>query len=161
MPMPFYMSIQGQSQGLISQGAGEQSGHEDEVLCQAFEHVVSVPMDSQSGTATGKRVHRAMVITKAVDRATPMLYNAMVNNERLTKVTIKHYRIDPTGVEQNHFTVELENAIVSSIRASAPNYLDPAKEQFTYTEEVSFAYQRITWTWVVGGVMSMDEWIST
>jgi type VI secretion system secreted protein Hcp len=159
MPLPFYMSVKGDKQGLISGRAGEQTSHEDEILCQAFRHKVYVPHDSASGAPTGKRVHGPLIITKNVDRSTPLLYSAMVNNERLTKVIIKHYKPDLTGVQQNHFTVELDDAIIVAIEASQPNYLDKAKEQFTYTEEVSFAYQKITWTWEDGGVMSMDEWM--
>lgn len=158
MAQPFYMSITGERQGNITERAGEQRGHENEILCQAFEHVVLVPTDTQSSVPTGKRVHKAMMITKSVDRSSPQLYSALVNNERLTNITIKHYRIDPTGTLQNHFTVKLSNAVVISIRAWQPNYLNPATAQISYTEEVSFAYQAIDWLWEDGGVEAMDEW---
>ncbi|MDQ1327570.1 MAG: type secretion system secreted protein Hcp [Candidatus Poribacteria bacterium] len=161
MAQPFYMSITGESQGNITERAGEQEGHENEILCQAFEHAILVPSNEQSGVATGKRVHKAMMITKAVDRSSAQLYSALVNNERLTDVTIKHYRTDPTGTLQNHFTVKLSNAVIISIRAWQPNYLNPATEQISYTEEVSFAYQAIDWLWVDGGVEAMDEWLTT
>jgi type VI secretion system secreted protein Hcp len=84
----------------------------------------------------------------------------LVNNERLSDITIKHYRTDPTGTLQNHFTVKLTNAVVISIRAWQPNYLNPATEYISYTEEVAFAYQTIDWLWVDGGVEAMDEWIA-
>jgi type VI secretion system secreted protein Hcp len=161
MAQPFYMSITGERQGNITEGAGEQEGHENEILCQAFEHVILVPHDVQNGMATGKRVHRAMMITKPVDKSSPKLYAALVNNERLTEATIKHYRIDPTGTLQNHFTVKLTNAVIVSIKAWQPNYLSPATEQISYTEEVSFAYQTIDWLWVDGGVEAMDEWMTS
>ena len=160
MAQPFYMSITGDSQGNITERAGEQEGHENEILCQAFEHVVLIP-SGDGGLPTGKRVHRAMMITKAVDRSSPKLYSALVNNERLTEATIKHYRTDSTGTLQNHFTVKLTNAVIISIKAWQPNYLNPATEQISYTEEVSFAYQTIDWLWVDGGVEAMDEWITT
>jgi len=159
MAQPFYMSITGDRQGNITERAGEQEGHENEILCQAFEHVVLVPNDS--GVPTGKRVHKAMMLTKSVDRSSPKLYAALVNNERLTNITIKHYRTDPTGTLQNHFTVKLSNAVIISIRAWQPNYLNPATEQISYTEEVSFAYQAIDWLWVDGGVEAMDEWLTS
>jgi len=160
MAQPFYMSITGERQGNITDRTGEQEGHENEILCQAFEHAVLVPRDDQSGLATGKRIHRAMMIIKSVDRSSPQLYSALVNNERLTEITIKHYRTDPTGTLQNHFTVKLTNAVIVSIKAWQPNYLNPATEQISYTEEVSFAYQTIDWLWVDGGVESMDEWMA-
>jgi len=159
MPLPFYMSVKGSKQGNISDKAGEQLGHENEILCQSFHHDVQIPTDISTGLAAGKRVHGPMNIIKNIDRTSPMLYSALVSNELLTEVVIKHYKTDPTGTLQNHFTVKLENAIIKAIRASAPNYLDQTKEQFTYTEEVSFTYQKISWLWVDGGIESYDEWM--
>jgi len=161
MSQPFYMSIKGEKQGNISKGAGTQEGHKDEILCQALEHEIRVPRDMSSSTPTGKRIHSPIVITKELDRSSPMLYSALVNNERLTKITIKHYKPDYAGILQNHFTVELDNAVVVSIEASQPSYLDKANEHISYTEKVAFAYQTITWTWLDGGVMAMDDWSAT
>ncbi|ELJ8670188.1 type VI secretion system effector Hcp-2, partial [Vibrio cholerae] len=55
MPTPCYISIEGQTQGLITAGActadsiGDSfvEGHEDEMLVQQFDHVVTVPTDPQ------------------------------------------------------------------------------------------------------------------
>ncbi|TKE89017.1 type VI secretion system tube protein Hcp, partial [Vibrio kanaloae] len=51
MPTPCYISIQGEIQGLITSGActsdsiGDSyvEGHEDEMLVQKFDHVITVP----------------------------------------------------------------------------------------------------------------------
>ena len=75
MPTPAYMSIEGNTQGLITAGAFTadsvgniyQEGHEDEVLVNAFEHRVTVPCDVQSGQPTGQRVHKPVIITKIFD----------------------------------------------------------------------------------------------
>ncbi|MFP1764477.1 type VI secretion system effector Hcp1, partial [Lonsdalea quercina] len=56
MPTPCYISIEGKTQGNITAGAFTSDsvgniyvqGHEDEMLVQEFQHVVTVPTDPQS-----------------------------------------------------------------------------------------------------------------
>ncbi|MFT6980306.1 MAG: type VI secretion system Hcp family effector [Marinobacter psychrophilus] len=56
MPTPCYINIEGQTQGHITAGAFTADsvgniyveGHEDEILVQAFSHVVTVPTDPQT-----------------------------------------------------------------------------------------------------------------
>ncbi len=53
MPTPAYISIEGSTQGSITQGAFTeasvgniwQEGHENEILVQAIEHRVTIPRD--------------------------------------------------------------------------------------------------------------------
>ena len=55
MPMPFYMTMTGTTQSAI-EGSCDQSGREGTILCQAFQHDISIPRDPQSGQPTGLRV---------------------------------------------------------------------------------------------------------
>ncbi len=72
MPIPAYMSIEGESQGDITEGANTedsvgndyQEEHEDEFLVQEFQHEISVPTNPQSGQPSGQRVHGHLVVTK-------------------------------------------------------------------------------------------------
>ena len=64
MPIPAYMSVEGVTQGLITEGAlteesvGNmyQEGHDDSFMVQAFEHCINIPRDSQSGQPSGTAV---------------------------------------------------------------------------------------------------------
>lgn len=66
MPTPAYISIQGKTQGNITQGAFTadsvgnvyQEGHEDQILVQEVEHLIATPTDPQSGQPSGQRVHK-------------------------------------------------------------------------------------------------------
>jgi len=158
MPMPFHMSLTGNTQGNISQGASTMKGREDTILCQGLEHEVSIPRDLQTGQPTGKRVHRALTITKVYDKTSPKLYQALVTGERMSDVTFKFYRITPAGAEEHYFTTKLENAIIVSIKPWVPNCLDPARERFTHMEDISFTYRKIIWTWEVDGIEAEDDW---
>lgn len=158
MPMPFHMSMTGNTQGNITEGACDIQGREDTCLCQALEHKVSIPSDRQTGLPTGKRVHGPIKVTKVFDKASPKIFQALVTGEQMSDVIFKFYRIDPTGIEEHYYTIKLANAIIVSVDPWVPNCLDPVKESFTHMEDVSFTYRTITWTWEVDGIESQDDW---
>jgi len=49
----------------------------------AVNHEIISPRDVVSGQATGKRQHKPFVITKELDKSTPLLFSALVNNENI------------------------------------------------------------------------------
>jgi len=166
MPTPAYLELEGFTQGAITEGAFTedsvgniyQEGHENEILVQAFNHVVSVPTDVQSGQPTGQRMHKPMTITKVFDKSSPLLYVALSTGERLTKCLLKFYRTSTSGTQEHYFTVELEDAIVTNIQAYMPNCQDPSQAHFTHLEDISFTYRQITWTHEIAGTSGSDDW---
>ena len=163
MAISTYMRLKGQKQGEIK-GSCEQKGRENSVIVIAVSHEVVSPRDSESGLATGKRMHKPLVITKELDRATPLLYNSLVHNENIPKWVMLFYKpqIRATGgmgQEVNHFAIKLTNATVASITLRMPNNKHPELKQFETYEEVSFTYEKIEWTWTEGGITGQDSWI--
>jgi type VI secretion system secreted protein Hcp len=166
MPTPAYLSIEGATQGNITEGAFTedsvgnvyQEGHENEILVEAFSHTVTVPTDPQSGAPTGQRVHKPLTITKVFDKSSPMLYTALSSGERLPKCEIKWWRTSSSGTQEHYFTIKLEDAIITNITARMPNCQDPSQAHFTHLEDVSFSYRKITWTHEVGSTSGEDDW---
>lgn len=152
MPIPAYMTITGESQGNISEGALSeesvgtlsQQDHENEIMIEAMEHEIYLPRDRQSGQPSGQAVHNPLMITKIFDKSSPLLYNALVSGESLS-ITITWYRTSADGMQEKYFTHKLNDARVVNIKAIMPNCLDLTKETFTHMEEVSFSYKGITW----------------
>ncbi len=108
---------------------------------QAFSHEIVSPRDPASGLPTGKRQHQPITITKQLDASTPRLLQALVSNENLKSVTI--------GLNENGSqvaTVVLSNASISDYQAHGAS------------ESWSFTYQKITWTWLDGGITASDDW---
>lgn len=111
MPTPAYIKIEGKTQGLLTAGAFTSDsvgnvfveGHEDEILVQEIKHKVTVPTDPQSGQPTGQRVHKPFIFTSALNKATPLMYNALASGEMLPKVTVNWYRTSVEG-KQEHFS---------------------------------------------------------
>lgn len=66
-----------QTQGLITQGAATedsigniwQEGHEDEILVQAIDHVITIPRDPQSGQPSGQLVPKPFKFTAPFNKA--------------------------------------------------------------------------------------------
>jgi type VI secretion system secreted protein Hcp len=165
MPIPAYMSVEGVTQGMITEDALSedsvgnlyQEGHDDSFMVQAFEHSIMIPRDSQSGQPSGTRIHQPLKITKVFDKASPLLYQALVTGESLT-CTIEWFRTSAEGTHEHYFTHEIEGAAIVDIKAIMPNCQDPQTAHFTHLEEVSFSYSTITWTHEIGGTEGTDDW---
>jgi len=166
MPTPAYMSIEGENQGNITEGANSmdsmgnryQEEHENEITVQAFNHQILIPRDPQSGQPSGQRVHEALVITKIFDKSSPKLFAALTSGERLPKVVLKWYRTSMTGQQEHYFTHELEDAMIVDIKTYMPNAQDPSMAHFTHMEDVALTYRKIVWTHEVAGVSGADDW---
>jgi type VI secretion system secreted protein Hcp len=104
-------------------------------------HEIVSPRDPASGLPTGKRQHKPLVITKEMDKSTPLLLNALTTNENITEVLIALLR-DGKQVA----TVKLTNASIASYTSHGQ------------LEHWSLTYRKIEWTWVDGGVSASDDW---
>jgi type VI secretion system secreted protein Hcp len=150
-----YMTAKGQHQGEIKGGA-TQKGREGKIVVIAVDHNLISPTDPASGMATGRVQHKPLVISKEVDRASVGLRNALLNNERLTDVTLQFWQPQMRGglggSETMYYSITLKNARVVSLRHVMPNNRDPAFANRAAYEEVGLLYENITWTWSDGGL---------
>jgi len=164
MALNAYLKLKGQKQGEIK-GSVTQKGREGKIAVIAVSHEVVSPRDAASGLPTGKRMHKPFVITKELDKSSPLLYNALVNNENIPEWELQFWApqlkaTTGTGTEQQHYTVKLLNANIASIDFRMPNNKHPDLMKFAEYEEVAFTYQKITWTWNDGGITAEDDWES-
>jgi type VI secretion system secreted protein Hcp len=166
MPTPAYISIQGKTQGNITQGAFTAEsvgnvyieGHEDQILVQEIEHRITTPTDPQSGQPSGQRVHRPFIFTAALNKATPLMYQALASGEGLTTVEVKWYRTSTEGRQEHFFTTKLEDATIVDIHTVLPHAQDASKAEYTQLIKVSMAYRKISWTHVIAGTEASDDW---
>lgn len=166
MPIPAYLILEGSKQGAITAGSsslqsignGYQEGHENKILVQSFAHQVIVPRDPQSGQPTGQRVHKPLMITKFFDKATPLIYQALVTGELLNHCHLAFYRTATTGGAEHYFSIELTDALIVDVQSRMPNCQDPATSHFTQLEDVYFTYRKIVWTHEISGTSGSDDW---
>jgi type VI secretion system secreted protein Hcp len=157
MALSAYLTIVASKQGPI-RGSVTQKGREGKILVLAVNHEIVCPRDPASGIPTGKRVHKPLLITKELDRSTPLLFNVLVHNENIQSLELQFWQPSPTGVERQHFTIRLTNANISAIHFKLPNTRSPKLSRYTEYEEVAFTYQKIEWTWNEGGITTDDDW---
>ncbi|WP_437520806.1 type VI secretion system tube protein TssD [Sorangium sp. So ce726] len=165
MALQSHLKLKGVTQGPID-GSVTQKGRENTIAIIAVQHSVVSPRDPATGMPSGKRQHKPFVITKELDKATPLLYNALVNNESISEWELKFYTpgtkaASNVGKEQNHYTVKLTNATVASIDFHMDNtrLTDGSKDRPEY-ERISFTYQKIEWSYDDGGGARQadDDW---
>jgi len=154
-----YLKLKGTRQGNI-EGSVTQKGREGTLRVLEYSHEIVSPRDAASGLPTGKRQHKPIRIVVELDRATPLLYQALAGGETLSEFTLRFYRPDRTGVEMNHFTIMLTNASIASVKTMLPDTQDPANASRVETTELTLTYQKITWTWTDGGVTAEDDWVT-
>jgi len=164
MALNAYLRLKGQKQGEIK-GSVTQKGRENSIMVIAVSHEIVSPRDPASGLPTGKRMHKPFVITKELDKSSPILYNVLVNNENVTTWKLDFYTpqvkaAQGVGTEVNHYTVQLVNANIASINFRMPNNRNPELMKYAEYEEVAFTYQKIIWTWNEGGITAEDDWES-
>jgi len=162
MALNSYLKLKGQKQGDIN-GSVTQKGRENSIMVIAVSHSIVSPRDMASGLPTGKRQHKPIIITKELDKASPLLYNSLVTNENISTWTLNFWTPQikaATGVgnEVNHFRIELVNANIASIDFRMLNNKNPELSRYAEYEEVAFTYQKITWTWIDGGITAQDDW---
>ncbi|MBK8253332.1 MAG: type VI secretion system tube protein Hcp [Polyangiaceae bacterium] len=162
MALNAYLKLKGQKQGEIK-GSVTQKGREGKIMVIAVSHEVVSPRDAASGLPTGKRMHKPFVITKELDKSSPLLYTVLVNNENIPEWELQFWTpqiaaSQGVGTEKQHYTVKLVNANVANISFRMLNNKNPELMRYAEYEEVAFTYQKIIWTWMDGGITSEDDW---
>jgi type VI secretion system secreted protein Hcp len=136
-------------QGLIK-GPVTQPGKEDLINVISFSHEIS-------GDPTGRITPKPLAIVKSIDRATPQLYQALVNHEKLSIFNLAFYVKTSSGQEVLQFTIDLVNAVITSIiQVKENSNSTPDLMKFAEYEEVYFSFQKITWSWANGPVATYD-----
>ena len=159
MALNAYLKVKGEKQGAIN-GSVTQKGRENKIMVIAVSHEIMSPRDPASGLPTGKRMHKPFVITKELDKSSPLLYSVLVNNENVTEWELQFWQPSPTGAEVQHYTVKLTNANIASIHFRMLNNKNPELMKYAEYEELAFTYQKIIWTWTQGGITAEDDWES-
>ncbi len=162
MPTPAYMRIEGTQQGVITKGAlseasvgnSWQQGHEDQILVQQISHSIAVP----GGAQAGKRMHKPVIITKTLDKSSPLINTALSNGEPLKTCRIEFFRNSVSGGQEHFYTIDLKNALIIGVDLMLPHCQDHSTAHFTQLERVHIAYETITWRHEIAGTSGYDDW---
>lgn len=158
MALNAYLTLKGQKQGAIN-GSVTQKGREGSILVHSLSHEILSPRDPATGLPTGKRQHQPLIFLKEIDKSSPLLWSALVNNENLVTCQLAFFEaVAASGVEKQIYTITLTNANIASMTESMLDNEQAANASLPMREQISVTYQKIQWTWVEGGITAMDDW---
>ncbi len=125
---------------------------ENMIPIHSFTQEMAKQTDS-SGSGTGKIEHKLIVITKEIDKASPLLFKALSNDEPVNKAEFRFYRpsISGAGTEEHYFTITLESGRIESLMT----YTDTVEPY--HFEEITISFQSITWTYEINGATHKDS----
>ena len=131
---------------------------ENTIEVWSYRYEVRTPREDATGQLTGRRQHSPIVITKPIDKSSPLLFKALTTNEQVTRAEFRFYRpaAGSSGAEEHYLTVFIENGYVASYRTFTLSDIGNGNTQMM--EEVSFVFQDITITYEIGGATHKDSW---
>lgn len=159
MANTFYVHIEGTSQGKID-GDCAQEGREGLITGYGFSELTTIPRHADTGQPTGSRVHHPICFTKHADMASPKLWQAMASGERMSKVRFDFYKINNEGVNENYYTIELDEAIIVEMETALSNTSDTTSTLADeILENIKMTYRKIRWVHHLESIEAEDDWL--
>ncbi len=147
--------------GAVIQGESTQVSldRKDSIECVYYEQAVKTAREAGSGMATGRRQYEPIMIRKRIDKASPLLFKAMVENQVING-KFMFFRPNPTGdgTTEQFFTVEIQQGRISGYKNYVPDTIEPASSTDPPLEEIQFVFGIISMTYTQGGVTHQDAW---
>lgn len=154
-----YLYLKGQKSGEV-RGGVTQKGREGSIAVIAMQQASKMPL--AGGMPAGKVNVGQIVVTKEVDKSSPIMRQMLNSNETIAMASIKFWTPQiraATGVgsEVQHYTINLTNARITGIKTVMQNIRDPQLVRYEIAEEVTIAYDRADWIWMDGGIVATEE----
>jgi len=154
MALCTYLTLK--ADGSDVEGESKKTSHEREgtIECFSFEYGVASGGSTQSGSgASGDIEYEPIRIVKAIDRSTPLLWHAMIENHDVEAV-FKFFRPKEVGKgDEHYYTTTIARGRVTSIDFQSP-YAGMGDEP---TETVTFSYNEIRQEYIPGSTEAEDS----
>jgi len=160
MPESVALFLKAKKTGDI-QGESTQTslGRDKSIECLSFEHEVNTARETASGMATGRRTYVPIKIRKRIDRSSPLICQALVNNEEISgKFMFFRPSHHGDGTTHQFYTVEISQGRIASVRQFIDDSTSDEHAHRDPEEEVTFTFHKITWTYTEGGITAEDSW---
>ncbi|MBV6818419.1 Hcp family type VI secretion system effector [Rahnella sp. PD12R] len=149
-----YLTLNGQTQGLISAGCSSldsignkaQIAHLDQIMVYDLSHAISREENAN---------HHPVFITKPIDKSSPLLGKAVSENEILT-CDFDVHRINKFGINELFYKVKLTRARITNIEVIFPNVI--LNSNGLPHETLTLSYETITWEHITAGTSAYSLW---
>ncbi|WP_083285193.1 Hcp family type VI secretion system effector [Pseudomonas lundensis] len=130
-----------------------QAGHEDEIRVLAYSLNMAAGKDATTSGGRGK--HMPVVITKNIDKSTPLLASALHEGEEV-ECKINFYRTSPAGFHEKYFTVMLGGGRIANLSVQVPHaiHMGDAQPQ----ELMAIRYREISWVHHQASTSAYSSW---
>lgn len=126
-------------------GESTDKAHKDWIEIQSFSHSVSAPASIRTSGGGGavKATVRDFVITKDVDKASPLLMQAALNGQHIPLVEFELERTGADGRSTPYLKYELKDVIITNYRTGGSSSGDVVP---TESISLNFAEIKVTYT---------------
>jgi type VI secretion system Hcp family effector len=107
--------------------------------------------------AAGRRSYKPILFLKRIDRASPLIARAFVENQ-VVEADFHFFRDEGGSSPTEYFRVEITQGSVISFRQLLDDALDPAHATRPPLDEVGLLPHRISWTYLAADVTFEDTW---
>ncbi|MFG1174603.1 Hcp family type VI secretion system effector [Erwiniaceae bacterium CAU 1747] len=149
-----YLTLNGSKQGLISAGClsyesvgnKAQPAHRDQILI----------LSTSRSITRGQHVnHQPVIVTKPIDKSSPLLGLAIDSGE-LLNVQLDYYRTSAEGMQQHYYTVKLIDAVLIELTEKNHHSINHTGSQ---PEEIlQFRYGTTSWQHLIAGTSGYSVW---
>ena len=152
-----YMRMTGNIQGLISAGCSTQqsignkcqTAHMDEIMVLSYTH------NMLNIGNIDKPTHSPIIITKNIDKASPLLAQALSNREEIN-CTVSFYRVSSFGMQEKFYSVSINGGIIADLTLEMPHAI--LQRDAEPQEHIALRYRDITWTHHAAGTSGYSTW---
>ncbi len=139
-----YMNVVGDLQERIQGDISDERFAPASIKVFKLTHCLERPWEGQGSLLKSSISHLPLEVLKPVDRASPLLHQALCNKECL-EVTITWFHPDSEGKLQPYYRLLLEGAQIQAITTEMPDCRLPEKDNWHLYESIRLIYQKITW----------------
>ena len=120
-----------------------------------FEFKTTASFDKVSGDLSGKRLHSPLIIRKALDQSSPLLMQALSENQVIKTSSVLVYGVnDKDGKKVQQYKIDLTNARVVDIIVLGGT----GPKGTEVWEEVHFVFAKIAYNHVPSTKQFTDDW---
>jgi type VI secretion system secreted protein Hcp len=156
-----YLKLKGKVHGDINgKSTDPDFNREGSIECTSFRINITKPHDRTTGLATGRRYYEPITFVKDIDKATPLIAQALTTNEVIEQAEFRFFD-SVGGAETLVYTVTTQNGTIVSQRQFVSDTIDPVLANRPPEEEVGLVFQSITGKWEDGNLSWSDNWGQT
>lgn len=134
-------------------------GREGSVEIFQFDYGVYMPVDKFNGSNNGTRQHGSVKMTKPYDPTSPVLFKAACDGKTLKKVTVKWFRINENGREEEYFTHTLDDVKVVAYSQQLHHTKKEQNNNHLHEDVVEFRFAKINIKHHDGNIEHTDTWL--